>query len=80
MVNVDHEPDSTWDCRSCGNDWPCDAVREQLLIEFADSPVRLGEHMAEQLGRAASVLFAEPIDVLFDRFIGWTKPKTLDSL
>jgi hypothetical protein len=78
VVNAAHEPDPAWDCRGCGKDWPCDEAREQLLIEYADRPVRLGEHMAEQLGRAASVLFAEPIDLLFERFIGWTKPSTLD--
>jgi hypothetical protein len=80
MVNVDHEPDSAWDCRGCGKDWPCDEAREQLLVEYAATPVVLGEFMATKLGEAASVLYAEPIDVLFDRFIGWTKPKTLDAL
>jgi hypothetical protein len=78
-VNVGHEPDGAWDCQVDGKPWPCDAAREELSDAFVENPVALAEFMATQLGRAASVLFAEPLDVLYERFIAWTRRSPLDE-
>lgn len=69
----------SWDCIACGVDWPCDPAREELAVRFVDQPVELSVYMAIQLGNAASALYQLPSDELWDRFIAWTKPATLDA-
>lgn len=81
MVNVDHEPDSAWDCRGCGKDWPCDEVRDELWVKHRRNPARLAIHMCKLLEQAAPALVAAGLhpDEMFDRFIAWTRRQELDA-
>lgn len=77
MVNDVHEPNPDWDCLACGNAWPCAPARDGLLAEHSDDPGRLAMMMCRLLGNAAAALGQHP-DVMFERFIAWTKPVPLD--
>jgi hypothetical protein len=78
LVTVPHEPDERWDCRSCGSAWPCGEAREALLDEYKDRPGHLGIFMCRMLEDATPVLGATHPDVMFQRFIAWTRCPPLD--
>jgi hypothetical protein len=60
----------SWDCRRCGNAWPCDPARELMIIEM--DRVSLAVFMWVNLEEAIGDLPPCPSPELFDRFIGWT--------
>jgi hypothetical protein len=66
--HIPHRP--SWDCRSCGRPWPCDAARERLTREH--SRMELALLMWDQIEEAARDMPQTPASALFDRFLRWT--------
>ncbi|GAB1642977.1 hypothetical protein [Krasilnikovia sp. MM14-A1259] len=60
----------TWDCRVCGDPWPCNPARERLAAEL--SPTALRINMWTRMEVAIGDLPPEPAGELFDRFLRWT--------
>jgi hypothetical protein len=70
-VVVDHTADRpSWDCRCCGQPWPCDPAREALIAEM--DRVQLAIYMWVNLEEAVQDMPKGPADELFERFIKWT--------
>ena len=72
---VDFEPQHieerpSWDCRACGQPWPCEIARKELKAEL--SPTLLSVHMWTRLEVAAEDEPDTSAAALFRRFIGWT--------
>ncbi|MET8152649.1 hypothetical protein ACIBSW_30030 [Actinoplanes sp. NPDC049668] len=59
-----------WDCRACGEPWPCEPARKDLAAEL--SPTSLRIHMWIRLEPAALDLPSGTARELFDRFLRWT--------
>jgi len=74
MGDVEHVPDRpSWDCRACGEQWPCAPAQGALLVEFAGFLSVLRIYMSAQLGSAVDEI-PEPVPVdLYDRFMAWTR-------
>ena len=62
----------SWDCKVCGQAWPCAPAREELVAEYGrgTSLAMLGWGYLEE---AVADLPEGPPGELFDRFISWTK-------
>lgn len=71
-----HEPmRPDWSCRGCGEPWPCQARRAELLAEFAGCPTTLGLLMAGYLVDAAGGDLAnQAAGRLYVRFLSWVRP------
>jgi hypothetical protein len=63
-----------WDCRECGEPWPCANAKAGLAAEFAGFPSVLAIYMSGQMNDALQDLTAHgesaPRD-LYDRFLAW---------
>ncbi|MDT4992533.1 MAG: hypothetical protein QOH97_2425 [Actinoplanes sp.] len=59
-----------WECRACGESWPCDPARVQLIAEM--DRINLAVYMWLNLEYAVLEIPAMPASELFDRFISWT--------
>ena len=71
----DHVGDRpTWDCRVCGQPWPCADAKSRLRDEFRTSPSFLSIYMSAQMIDAARDLTAHGADPpadLYERFLLW---------
>jgi hypothetical protein len=63
----------SWLCRGCGEPWPCEPKRCQLIAESIESPAGLRMLMASMLSDAAGDLPDVPADELGERFLGWVR-------
>lgn len=61
----------SWTCVGCGEEWPCQLRRLELLAEYANAWVSLNIYMAGQFVQACADLPDEPAGVLHGRFFGW---------
>ena len=65
-----------WDCRACGNSWPCADAKAELLREFRTFPSDLRTFLAGQMCDAIDDLTVHggpvPPD-LYGRFLGWIR-------
>jgi hypothetical protein len=64
----------TWDCRVCGQPWPCADAKSRLRNEFRTFPSSFSIYMSAQMIDAASDLAAhgaEPPADLYERFLLW---------
>ena len=64
----------TWNCRACGDPWPCTGARGDLRIEFRRFPSVFKIYMMGQMADAAADLEpdnAGPYAALYDRFLSW---------
>lgn len=59
----------SWECRSCGEAWPCLSARVILAAE--SDRISLGLYMAGHLEQAVSDLPRRPPHEMFDRFLRW---------
>lgn len=66
-----------WECRGCGEAWPCQNKRAELVIEYAGAEVSLGVLMAMRHCDAAGELPDIPAGELYQRFVGWTRRRQL---
>ena len=63
-----------WDCRACGQPWPCANAKVNLAAEFTGFPSVLAIYMAAQMHDALLDLTAHgeaPPPDLYDRFLSW---------
>lgn len=66
-----HEPTTpAWECRDCGQSWPCPSRRQLLLREYGPQPASLSVYLAACLAAATADLPTPPAD-LQERFLGW---------
>ena len=63
-----------WDCRVCGQPWPCADAKTNLLTEFRGFPSVLTVYLSGQMYDALDDLTSHgeytPAD-LYERFISW---------
>lgn len=61
-----------WTCRACGEAWPCEPVRAELLAEFDRHTLALSALMQQYAFQASMDLggSVEPAE-LWHRFLGW---------
>jgi hypothetical protein len=63
-----------WDCRVCGQPWPCAAAKVELGEQYQRNPaalnVFLGSCMLAAIDDCAAGQGGPPAD-LFERFLGW---------
>ena len=75
-----HRPQ--WDCRVCGQPWPCANAKSDLSAEFRDFPSVLTVYMYGQMHDALLDLTSHgapaPPD-LYERFLGWVERGRPDS-
>ena len=69
-----HQPDRPgWDCRSCGQPWPCPPARVRLGEAYGRDRVGLGMYLGGLLFVAAAEIPAATPQELFERFVAWTR-------
>ncbi|BCJ41844.1 hypothetical protein GCM10010168_75320 [Actinoplanes ianthinogenes] len=72
MTEEEHLPARpSWDCRVCGDPWPCEPARARLVGEHGQ--VKLAVLMWDFLEEAARDMPHTPASDLFDRFLRWTQ-------
>ncbi|GLY06126.1 MULTISPECIES: hypothetical protein [Actinoplanes] len=59
----------SWDCRECGQSWPCAPARDDLA--GSDDRIWLAMYMSGNLDQAMGDLVPASPAVMFDRFLGW---------
>ena len=75
MTTVYHLPDRpTWLCRVCGDPYPCETRRTQLLAEFSGASMQLSIFMALDLADATADLTYTPAAELRRRFLWFRYP------
>jgi hypothetical protein len=63
----------SWNCRSCGTPWPCEAAKADLSAEYQVSPSALRIYLSALLFDALNDLHCEPSPRdLYERFLTWT--------
>ncbi|MEU4241208.1 hypothetical protein [Actinoplanes sp. NPDC026619] len=70
MTDQHVEERPSWDCRACGNPWPCPTARAELATTLA--PTALRTNMWMRLEVAALDMPGGPAADLFERFLRWT--------
>lgn len=65
----------SWDCKFCGEPWPCGPARENLLDEYANDPTGLAVlqwgHLEDWIAETGG---QGPMREAWDRFLAWTRP------
>jgi hypothetical protein len=67
-----------WDCRVCGQPWPCAIAKGELRAEFHNFPSVLSIYMSAKMVDAASDFMdhgAGPPADLYERFLSWIRPR-----
>jgi hypothetical protein len=78
-VSEDHPADRpSWDCKACGQPWPCNQAREQLVAELGLG-TRLTLWMSIDMVDAARENGKIPPHELYQRFVAWTNERPADS-
>ncbi len=68
--HVAHRP--SWDCKRCGDPWPCATARADLVAEL--NTIQLALYTWTHREEAAADLRGMPMAEAFDRFLAWTRP------
>lgn len=67
----------SWDCRACGQPWPCANAKIHLAEEYALFPTNLIVYLSTAFDEAGGDLADAdghfPVD-LYERFLGWVTP------
>ncbi|GAA2545262.1 hypothetical protein GCM10010435_12700 [Winogradskya consettensis] len=70
----------TWDCRVCGQPWPCATAKVELAEQYQRFPhglsVVVGSFLIEAIDDWAAGSGMPPPD-LYERFLGWAEPPGL---
>lgn len=73
---IPHQPERpSWDCDTCGRQWPCDPARERLISEGTGPS--LAAVMWMHLEYAVEEMPQMTGGEIFERFISWTRPHVL---
>lgn len=63
-----------WDCRVCGERWPCATAKAELAGQYQDFPhglvLYLGSCLTEAIDDWAAGSGGTPVNV-YERFLGW---------
>lgn len=65
----------SWDCRVCGQPWPCAVAKVELAEQYQRSPRGLGLYLGSCLIEAIDDWAAGSAGApahLFERFVGWS--------
>jgi hypothetical protein len=62
-----------WECRACGQAWPCPVAKRCLQIEYTAEPVNVALYAAAQHAAAVVDLPGEPAGEMYARFVGWLR-------
>ncbi|WP_433345242.1 hypothetical protein [Micromonospora sp. CA-111912] len=62
-----------WLCAGCSAPWPCATRRNELLQEFAASPISLALYMGSYYVSASQDMSWAPAGTLHRRFLGWLR-------
>ncbi len=62
-----------WTCAGCGEPWPCQTRKRQLLAEYDGTPVSLGLFMAGHFVAAVRDVPAGAEREMYRRFLGWLR-------
>lgn len=80
--NRPHNPQRPiWQCKVCGDPWPCEPAKLLLLVEYRRDMIALSIYMGGYLHDAVGDLIRLHPDQrpnsaeLFDRFLDWTNPR-----
>ena len=67
-----HRPERPhWRCASCGEPWPCETGRAELLAIHAGDRVGLAQVLSGQFVQATKDLPEVSVGVLLDQFVRW---------
>lgn len=72
-MHLPHRP--SWNCRACGQPWPCEQYRQACLAEPTDS-IGLATRMEGHRRQAAADLHEDGEGALRMRFLGWIKERS----
>lgn len=71
-----HDPQIiSWECY-CGQPWPCDTRRRELVAMYAGRVVPLALFMSASMAVAMMDLPTMPSGVAYERFLGWIQRRT----
>jgi hypothetical protein len=64
-----------WNCRACGQAWPCESAKASLLEEYRAFPSLLKIYLSAQMYDALEDLTieGEPPPNLYERFLAWAR-------
>lgn len=69
-----HVPDRPgWDCRACGEEWPCPVARQRLRQEHATDPVSVALYAAAQHAAMCVDMAELSAGELYVRCFGWMR-------
>jgi hypothetical protein len=69
----------SWDCRICGQTWPCATAKESLIGEYQRFPTVLTIYLFGQMATAFDDLMSHgesPPPDLYERFLSWAAPRS----
>lgn len=74
-----------WGCKACGQPWPCETARTELLAGYHGMPLSLSLYLATMYLDCLNDLYTlnpddsvPTPDEVFTRFYGWTVPAVRD--
>lgn len=75
VPRTEHEGERpVWDCRVCGQPWPCATAKVELSEQYQSFPhglsVYVGSCLVEAIDDFAAVTRG-PVPDLYERFLGW---------
>lgn len=80
---TDHQGERpAWDCRACGQEWPCTVAKVELAEQYQRSPHSLLIYLGSCLIEAIDDCMASsggPPPELYARFISWSDEATTDA-
>jgi hypothetical protein len=75
-IDLTHQPARpTWDCSACGQEWPCDRAREELVQQTGGgTPLAIAAwgYLDDWVRDRGEGPFLEA----FERFLHWTRSST----
>ncbi len=74
MADVEHLPQRpSWECRACGDPWPCLPAKVEIEVEHAKDPTPVGIRLHRMYRLAAwdADLPDAGDDALYARIVGW---------
>ncbi|BBH65313.1 hypothetical protein ACTI_19980 [Actinoplanes sp. OR16] len=76
VPRTDHQAERpTWDCKTCGEPWPCATAKVELADQYHRFPhgltIVIGSYLVEAIDDWATDTSRPPPN-LYARFLGWT--------
>lgn len=75
---LDHEPDpENWDCKSCGDPWPCEPAKKVMVETMSPTELRINQWTDFERAVTSHRVQGLNAQELWDRFFGWTTPEKI---